>query len=90
MIYLFILFVAIYTLWHVQSFLKKICTIFRDYILSWLKIFFLQIQTWKATTYQLAMVKEEGVNTFKVGSIEEYVQQNQEDIIDLRYIMDAT
>ena len=36
------------------------------------------------------MVKEELVNTFKVGSIEEDVQQNQEDIIDLRYIMDAT
>ena len=51
---------------------------------------FSQIQTWKATTYQLAMVKEEVVNTFKVGSIEEYVQQNQEDIIDLRYIIDAT
>merc|ERR1719341_1279360 len=29
-------------------------------------------------------LKEELVNTFKVGSIEEYVQQNQEDIIDLR------
>ena len=51
---------------------------------------FLQIQTWNATTWELAMVKEELVNTFKVGSIEEYVQQNQEDIIDLRYIMDAT
>ena len=51
---------------------------------------FLQIQTWKATTWELAMVKEQVMNTFKVGSIEEYVQQNQEDIIDLRYIMDAT
>merc|ERR1719239_757449 len=29
-------------------------------------------------------LKEEGVNTFKVKSIEEDVQQNQEDIIDLR------
>ena len=30
------------------------------------------------------MVKEEVMNTIKVGSIEEDVQQNQEDIIDLR------
>ena len=45
---------------------------------------FLQIQTWKATTWELAMVKEQVMNTFKVGSIEEDVQQNQEDIIDLR------
>ena len=51
---------------------------------------FLQIQTWKATTWELPMVKDQVMNTSKVGSIEEDVQQNQEDIIDLRYIMDAT
>ena len=36
------------------------------------------------------MMKDHVMNTIKLGSIEEYVQQNQEDIIDLRYIMDAT
>ena len=34
--------------------------------------------------WELAMVKEQVMNTFKVGSIEEDVQMNKEDIIDLR------
>ena len=34
--------------------------------------------------WELAMVKGQVVNTFKLGSIEEDVQMNKEDIIDLR------